>query len=110
MSLYLSETSELAAVALFRAYKVLEESKYLFWVHSLVKELRSYQVAFESGRIAQISDLIARLEQLNRGGYRVYISELQDCLLGGLLLAAASVSYALLELFVRDLMAISLSR
>jgi len=70
-----------------------------------MRDLRSYQVAFESKTVARISTLIDDLEELgkSRFGYRVYTSEIQGCLMGGLLLAAASVSYALLELFVRDL-------
>jgi len=37
------------------------------------------------------------------GLYKFYIAEIQGCLSGGLLLAAAALSAALLELFVRDL-------
>jgi hypothetical protein len=51
-----------------------------------MKELRSYKVAFEPDRVAQISGLIEKLEQLSRGGYQVYASEIQGCLSGGLLL------------------------
>jgi hypothetical protein len=70
-----------------------------------MRELRSYKVAFEPDRVARILRLMDELEQLGklRAGYKVYISEIQGCLSGGLLLAAASVSYSLLELFVRDL-------
>jgi predicted Rdx family selenoprotein len=70
-----------------------------------MRELRSYKVAFESKTVAQISELIDELEEVgkSRAGYKVYTSEIQGCLMGGLLLGAASVSYALLELFIRDL-------
>ena len=70
-----------------------------------MRELRSYKVAFEPGTVARISRLMDELDELgkSRAGYTVYISEIQGCLSGGLLLAAASVSYSLLELFIRDL-------
>jgi hypothetical protein len=70
-----------------------------------MKELRSYKEAFEPEKVASISRLIDELDHLTdfRTGYKLYTSEIQGCLTGGLLLAAGSVSCSLLELFVRDL-------
>ncbi|HTT20907.1 MAG TPA: hypothetical protein VMG82_18375 [Candidatus Sulfotelmatobacter sp.] len=70
-----------------------------------MKVLRSYTEAFEPEKVASISRLIDELDHLSdfRTGYKLYTSEIQGCLTGGLLLAAGSVSCALLELFVRDL-------
>lgn len=67
--------------------------------------MRTYPEAFDRKTVMRISRLIKALEQLNdpRTGYKRYTYEIQECLRSGLLMAALSVSTALLELFIRDL-------
>ena len=68
-----------------------------------MRKLRSYKKIFSPKRVTTISALLEELDDLNDPGYKLYTSEIQGCLLGGLLLAAVSLTTPLLELFVRDL-------
>ncbi|WP_263368396.1 hypothetical protein [Edaphobacter bradus] len=67
--------------------------------------MRPYTESFEQEQIKKIASLISALSELgqNPTRYKLYTSEIADCLSMGLLLAAVSVSSSLLELFVRDL-------
>ncbi|HEY4047902.1 MAG TPA: hypothetical protein VGM27_13655 [Acidobacteriaceae bacterium] len=67
--------------------------------------LRPYTESFEPETANAIRQLIDDLIVLGEGpmGYGLYTSEIQSCLSVGLLLAAVSVSTALLELFIRDM-------
>ena len=69
------------------------------------RTLRPYQESFEPEISHTIERLIDELEDLGKSpmGYGRYTSETASCLSVGLLLAAVSVSTALLEIFLRDI-------
>ena len=67
--------------------------------------MRPYTESFEADEVEKISALIEALREIGSPPtkYKIYTSEIANCLSVGLLLAAISVSASVLELFLRDL-------